>query len=78
MSSKTNERLKKDFQWLCEHSLEISRKYPGEYIAIADEKIIAHDKDFKKMMEEAKKIDPEPLVGDVPIPGRLIVSKYQV
>jgi len=73
MSSKINERIMKDFQWLCEHSLEIGRKYAGEYIAVVNQKIVAHGKDFHKVMEEATKIDPEPLVDDVPIPGRLIV-----
>jgi hypothetical protein len=73
MSSNTDERIMKDFQWLCEHSLEIDEKYAGEYIAIVDQKIVAHGKDFFKVMEEATKIDPRPLVGEALIPGRLIV-----
>jgi hypothetical protein len=71
--SNTNERLMKDSQWLCEHALEIDRKYGGEYIAVVNGKIIAHDKDFNKMIEMAKKIDVNPLIELVPIPGGLII-----
>lgn len=73
MSSKINERIMKDFQWLCEHALEIDEKYAGEYIAVVNKKIVAHGKDFHKVMEEATKIDPRPLVDEAFIPGRLIV-----
>jgi len=71
--SNINERLMKDSKWLCEHALEIDRKYGGEYIAVVNRKIIAHDKDFNKMIEMAKKIDSNPLIELVPIPGGLII-----
>ncbi|MBC8462115.1 MAG: hypothetical protein H8D67_29460 [Deltaproteobacteria bacterium] len=71
--SNINERLVKDSQWMCEHALEIDKKYGGKYIAVVNRKVIAHDKDFNKMIEMAKEIDANPLVELVPIPGGLVV-----
>ena len=73
MHKSINERLVKDSQWLCENALEIDKKYGGEYIAVVNRTVIAHNKDFNKMIEIAKKIDANPLVELVPIPGGLII-----
>ena len=57
---------KKEFTWLLEHS-EIEEDYAGEYIAIVDETVVAHGKDFKKVLEEAKTHGKEPLFHKVPV-----------
>ena len=43
-------------------------KYIGEWIAIVDDKIVAHGKDVKKIYEEAKKnySKKRPLITKVP------------
>ena len=69
----TNERVKKDFQWIAEHP-EINQQYAGEYIAVVSEKIVAHDKDFFRMIEKATTVDSQPLVYQVPLIEELIAS----
>lgn len=63
--------LQKNYEWLCKNP-EINKQYPGEYIAIVSQKIVAHDKDFKEMMKEALKYDAEPLVDFIEQPRTII------
>jgi len=63
--------LQKNYEWLCQHP-EINQQYLGQYIAIVGQKIVAHNTDFKKMMEEALKYDVEPLVDFVEPPRTII------
>lgn len=56
---------KKEYTWFLEHP-EIEEKYAGEYIAIVDDTVVAHGKDFKQVLEEAKKHGKEPLFHKVP------------
>ena len=46
--------LPKEYDWLLSHP-EIETEYPGEYIAIVGEEVVAHGKDFRKVLEEAEK-----------------------
>lgn len=62
----------KEFEYLVSHP-EISRKYSGEYIAIVGEAVVAHGKDLKKVLEEAKKTGKEPLLHKVPPFGKEMV-----
>ena len=57
---------KKEFTWFIEHS-ELEEKYAGEYIAIVNDVVVAHGKDFKEVLKEAKKHGDEPLFHKVPI-----------
>jgi hypothetical protein len=41
-------------------------KYPGEYYAIVDHKIVAHGKDQDVVQREAEKFSPNPLIGKAP------------
>jgi len=44
-------------------------KFAGQYIAVMKNKIIAHGKQFKKVVEQAKKMVKEPLLVKVPVFG---------
>lgn len=55
----------REFNWLLSHP-EIEERYVGEYIAIVGDRIVAHGKDFKKVLEEAEKGDREPFIHKVP------------
>jgi hypothetical protein len=46
--------IPKEYTWLLMNP-EIENQYAGEYIAIIGESIVAHGKDFKKVLKEAKK-----------------------
>ncbi|MBU4445824.1 hypothetical protein KJ656_12195 [bacterium] len=50
-------------------------KYEGEYVAIIEDKIIAHGKDVKKVYQEAKDKFPKKIVflGQVPRKEALIL-----
>lgn len=58
--------MRKEYEWSVKNSLEISQKYRGEHIAIVGEKVVAHGEDFKKVAEEARKVDPNPLFVEIP------------
>ncbi|MEK9149090.1 MAG: DUF5678 domain-containing protein [Candidatus Desantisbacteria bacterium] len=46
--------------------LEEIMRYPGEYYAIVDHKIVAHGHDPEKVRQEAKKFFPHPAIGKAP------------
>jgi hypothetical protein len=63
----------RELNWLLSHP-EIEEKYVGEYIAIVGDKIVAHGKDFKKVLEEAEKEDREAFIHKVlPLDKELVV-----
>jgi hypothetical protein len=63
----------RELNWLVSHP-EIEEKYVGEYVAIVGEKIVAHGKDFKKVLEEAEKADSkEPFIHKVLPPDKELV-----
>jgi len=65
--------LEKEFNWLITHPEE-EQKYPGEYIAIVGEEVVAHGKNLKLVIEEAERITgKEPLIHKVPLPDRELV-----
>ncbi|MDI6795045.1 MAG: DUF5678 domain-containing protein [bacterium] len=49
-----------------EVSFEEIMKYPGEYYAIVDHKIVVHGKDQDAVQKEAEKFSPNPLIGKAP------------
>ncbi|MFH1563989.1 MAG: DUF5678 domain-containing protein [Nitrospirota bacterium] len=61
-----------ELEWLSRHPEE-EAKYRGEYIAIVGEKIVAHGKDPKTIIEEAKKISHRPLIAKVPLREGLMI-----
>lgn len=62
-----------EFNWLIAHPEEAQR-YPGEYIAIVGESIVAHGKDFKAVLAAAEsQTGQEPFIYKVPPADREIV-----
>ncbi len=62
-----------ELNWLLSHP-EIEEKYVGEYIAIAGDKIVAHGRDFKKVLEKAGKEHTEAFIHKVlPVDKELVV-----
>jgi len=56
------ETIEEQNQWLIDHPEE-EAKYPGEFIAVADDRIVAHGKAFGKVYREARKLGYEPLMA---------------
>lgn len=59
----------KEYNWFLNH-IEIEDQYAGEYIAIVDDGVVAHGKDFNAVREEAKKHGEDPLLHKVPVSGK--------
>ncbi|HEX9735352.1 MAG TPA: DUF5678 domain-containing protein [Thermoanaerobaculia bacterium] len=53
--------MSKEFIWLVAHP-EIDAQYPGEYIAIVGDAVVAHGEDFAKVLLEAEKHGDSPLL----------------
>jgi len=62
----------KEFVWLAEHSEE-EAKHKGEYIAVVGERIVAYGSDLKKVLKEAQKYSPYPLIHKVPKEDVMVV-----
>ena len=58
-------KIEQDFKWLCKHP-EINEQYKGEYIAILDEKVVAHGSNLEEVIEKAKKFGDKPLISKNP------------
>ena len=54
--------IEQDDQWLAEHPEELTR-YPGEFIAVAGGKVVAHGKVFADVLTEARNLGYEPLMA---------------
>lgn len=64
--------MNREFIWLSNHPKE-RLKYPGEYIVIVGNKIIAHGKDPVKVLERGRKYSSDPFLAKVPKEGAMIV-----
>jgi hypothetical protein len=58
--------------WLAKHP-EVREKYRGEYIAVSGQRVISHGKILKDVMEQAREIDPDPLISKTPTQEILVV-----
>lgn len=58
--------------WLAAHP-EVRVKHRGEYIAVSGERVIAHGKHLREVMQEAAKVDTDPLICRVPTQEILVV-----
>lgn len=58
--------------WLAKHP-EVRKKYRGEYIAVSGQRVLAHGKILKDVMEQARKTDPNPLICKIPTQEILVV-----
>lgn len=64
--------IPKEYAWLLMNS-EIETQYAGEYIAIIGESIVAHGKEFQKVLKEAEKYGEEPFIHKVPSSDKELV-----
>lgn len=62
----------KEYIWLLAHP-EVTERYPGEYIAIVGEDVVAHGSDFKKVLQKAEQNGREPFIHKVPLPDRDLI-----
>lgn len=62
----------KELNWLFSHP-EVESKYPGEYIAIVGDSVVAHGKDFKEVLKEAEKNGREPFIYKVLPADKLVI-----
>ncbi len=67
--------MKDALEYFRANLVEMISKYEGEYVAIIEDKIIAHGKDVKKVYQEAKAKFPKNIVflGQVPRKEALIL-----
>jgi hypothetical protein len=57
-----HETIHDQYQWLIEHPEE-EVKYTGEFIAIADKRIVAHGRICGEVMEEARRLGYDSLIA---------------
>lgn len=60
--------MERDF--LVEHSQELSKKHPGKYIAMVDNKLVAVGRNEIEVFRSAKKKHPKKLVSMAYIPRK--------
>lgn len=53
----------KSYEYLLQHSQELSEKYPGKYLAIVEETIVAASRSAVYVYREAKKKFPKEEIG---------------
>jgi len=64
--------LAEDFRWLREHAQELQGKYPNMYIAVYKGKVVAADREFGNVCEEAKRYGENAIIKYV-FSGDLVV-----
>jgi len=64
--------LAQDIKWLREHAQELQNKYPDMYVAVYNGKVVAADKDLKKVYEKARPYGERAIIKYV-FPGDLFV-----
>lgn len=47
-------RAVKDFEWLGAHYSKLQEKYPSVYVAVKDSRVVAYDKEFRRVYDEAR------------------------
>ncbi len=47
--------IARDFNWIGERYPQLQRKYPDQYIAIKDGRVVSHGRDIKRVYETAKR-----------------------
>jgi len=50
--------IARDFNWIGERYPQLQRKYPDQYVAIKDGRVVSHGRDVKRVYETAeRKVD---------------------
>lgn len=60
--------MDKDDIWIVEHFSELVTKYPGKYIAVVNEKLVAVGDSGKEVEEKAREIEPKKIPSVLRIP----------
>ncbi len=47
--------IARDFKWIGERYPELQRKYPNQYVAIKNGRVVAHGRDIKRVYNSAKR-----------------------
>lgn len=47
-------KIARDMRWMREHAGELQSSYPDMYVAVHDGKVVAADKDLKKVYDKAR------------------------
>jgi hypothetical protein len=65
------QQLKQNYDFFIETNLQ---EYEGEWVAICENKIVAHGKDIRRVFEDARKICPnsKPLLSKIPSKATMI------
>ncbi len=64
----------RDYNWFIKHFPEEDiKKFAGEWIAIKNEQIISHGKDFKEVLREAEEESDKPLLIKIPKDREILI-----
>ncbi len=44
-----------DFDWITKHYPELQRKYPKEYVAVKNGRVVVHGRDLKRVYDKARR-----------------------
>ena len=61
-------RASADTRWVHEHIGELMEKYPGEVVAVLDQKVVDHDPSFDELSKRVKKTFPIAKAAMISIP----------
>ncbi len=60
-----------NYEWILSHLWDdIVDKYGGEYVAVADQKVVSHGPSRVSVEEEARRIHPNKDIDVLPVPRR--------
>jgi len=66
LKSRSFDEILNDHKWLATNGMEIQQKYRGEWIAVNNGQIIAHDRDFDKVAAVARQLQVDALYTQIP------------
>jgi len=66
-----------DFQWMNQNYAMLQKKYPNMYVAIKDENVIAANREFGRMYDEAMKKCKDFVTGYI-LSGEPFVLKINI
>jgi hypothetical protein len=61
-----------DIKWIREHSQKLQEKYPDMYVAVYKGKVVAADKEFRKVCEKTRSLGEKAIIKYV-FSGDLVV-----
>lgn len=77
IKSRSYDEILQDHRWLAANGLEIQQKYRGEWIAVNNGQIIAHDRDFDRVAAVSQQLQADALYTQIPEEDTIIYG-YRV